>query len=73
MAVLLKGCIDQKGVLTDWLRAQPAPSPRRVWIATDPDHTARAVLLARKRAAFFLGGVGCRASGRGAGYGGFGT
>jgi hypothetical protein len=51
MAVLLKGCIDQKGVLTDWLRAQPAPSPRRVWIATDPDHTARAVLLARKRAA----------------------
>jgi hypothetical protein len=31
-----------------------APSPRRVWIATDPDHTARAVLLAR----LALGGRG---------------
>ena len=40
--------------LADWLRAQPAPSPRRVWIATDPDHTARAVLLAR----LALGGRG---------------
>ncbi len=47
MAVLLEGCIDQKGVLADWLRAQPVPSPRRVWIGTDPDHTVRAVLLAR--------------------------
>jgi hypothetical protein len=33
--------------LAAWLRAQPAPGPRRVWIATDPDHTARAVVLAR--------------------------
>jgi len=33
--------------LADWLRGQPGPSPRRVWIATDPDHTARAVVLAR--------------------------
>jgi hypothetical protein len=40
--------------LADWLRAQPAPWPRRVWIATDPDHTARAVLLVR----LALGGRG---------------
>ncbi|MCP9943506.1 hypothetical protein KBY70_14070 [Cyanobium sp. ATX 6E8] len=40
--------------LADWLRVQPVPSPRRVWIATDPDHTARAVLLAR----LALGGRG---------------
>jgi hypothetical protein len=40
--------------LADWLRAQPAPGPRRAWIATDPDHTARAVLLAR----LALGGRG---------------
>jgi hypothetical protein len=26
--------------LADWLRVQPGPSARRVWIATDPDHTA---------------------------------
>jgi len=37
----------QIAALADWLRTQPVPSPRRVWIATDPDHTARAVLLAR--------------------------
>jgi len=40
--------------LADWLRAQPGPSPRRVWIATDLDHTARAFLLAR----LALGGRG---------------
>ena len=33
--------------LAAWLQRQPAPAPRRVWIATDPDHTARAVLIAR--------------------------
>jgi hypothetical protein len=44
----------QISALADWLRVQPAPSPRRVWIATDPDHTARAVLLAR----LALGGRG---------------
>jgi uncharacterized SAM-binding protein YcdF (DUF218 family) len=31
--------------LTQWLRHQPPLA--QVWIATDPDHTARAVLLAR--------------------------
>ena len=30
-----------------WLRHQPSPRIARVWIATDPDHTARAVVLAR--------------------------
>jgi len=30
-----------------WLRHQPSPRSSRVWIATDPDHTARAVVLAR--------------------------
>ncbi len=45
--------------LADWLRAQPAPSPPRVWIATDPDHTARAVLLTR----LALGGRGPDAAG----------
>ena len=33
--------------LAHWLRRQPSPRSARVWIATDPDHTARAVLLAR--------------------------
>jgi hypothetical protein len=29
-------------VLAHWFRQQPSPSSARVWIATDPDHTARA-------------------------------
>jgi len=29
------------------MRHQPSPRSVRVWIATDPDHTARAVVLAR--------------------------
>ena len=33
--------------LAHWLRRQPSPRSARVWIATDPDHTARAVILAR--------------------------
>ena len=33
--------------LAHWLRHQPSPCSSRVWIATDPDHTARAVVLAR--------------------------
>ncbi|MCP9940799.1 hypothetical protein KBY70_00050 [Cyanobium sp. ATX 6E8] len=33
--------------LTHWLGHQPSPRSARVWIATDPDHTARAVVLAR--------------------------
>ena len=32
--------------LAHWLRHQPSPRIARVWIATDPDHTARAVVLA---------------------------
>jgi len=32
--------------LAHWLRRQPSPGSARVWIATDPDHTARASLLA---------------------------
>ena len=33
--------------LAHWLRHQPSPRSAWVWIATDPDHTARAVILAR--------------------------
>ncbi len=33
--------------LAHWLRLQPSPRSARLWIATDPDHTARAVVLAR--------------------------
>ena len=37
----------QVTALAHWLRHQPSPRSARVWIATDPDHTARAVVLAR--------------------------
>ena len=33
--------------LAHWFRHQPTPRSARVWIATDPDHTARVVVLAR--------------------------
>jgi len=33
--------------LAHWLRHQPSPRSAWVWIATNPDHTARAVVLAR--------------------------
>jgi len=33
--------------LADWLRRRQAQPPQRIWIATDPEHTARATLLAR--------------------------
>ena len=33
--------------LAHWLRHQPSPRSGRVWIATEPDHTARSVVLAR--------------------------
>jgi hypothetical protein len=33
--------------LAHWLRHQPSSCSAQVWIATDPDHTARAVVLAR--------------------------
>ena len=42
--------------LAHWLRHQPSPRSARVWIATDPDHTARAVILARS----VLGSQGIR-------------
>jgi len=44
--------------LAHWLRHQPSPHSARVWIATDPDHTARAVVLAR----IALGSQGIRVS-----------
>jgi len=31
----------------DWLRRRQAQPPQRIWIATDPEHTARATLRAR--------------------------
>ena len=33
--------------LAKWLQHRQAPAPQHLWIATDPDHTARATLLAR--------------------------
>ena len=33
--------------LAKLLQHRQAPAPQRIWIATDPDHTARATLLAR--------------------------
>ena len=46
---LLQGfdTVTQITALAHWLRHQPSPRSARVWIATDPDHTARAVVLAR--------------------------
>jgi hypothetical protein len=48
-AELLQGfdTATQITALAHWLRHQPPPRSARVWIATDPDHTARAVVLAR--------------------------
>jgi hypothetical protein len=49
MAEVLQGydTATQITALADWLRRRQAPPPQRIWIATDPDHTARATLLAR--------------------------
>ena len=49
IAELLQGfdTATQITALAHWLRRQPSPRSARVWIATDPDHTARAVVLAR--------------------------
>ena len=44
--------------LVHWLRHQPSPRSARLWIATDPDQTARAVILAR----IALGSQGIRVS-----------
>ena len=49
MPELLRGydTVTQIKALADWLQQRQAPAPQRLWIATDPDHTARATLLAR--------------------------
>jgi len=46
---LLQGydAATQITALAFWLRQRHSPPPRRLWIATDPEHTARATLLAR--------------------------
>jgi hypothetical protein len=33
--------------LADWLHRRQVGAPQRIWMATDPDHTARATLLVR--------------------------
>ena len=49
MPELLRGydTVTQITALANWLQHRQAPAPQRIWIATDPDHTARATLLAR--------------------------
>jgi len=49
MQELLQGydTATQITALADWLRRRYAPRPQRIWIATDPEHTACATLLAR--------------------------
>jgi len=49
MQELLQGydTATQITALADWLRRRQAQPPQRIWIATDPEHTARATLLAR--------------------------
>ena len=49
MQELLQGydTATQITALADWLRRRRAQPPQRIWIATDPEHTARATLLAR--------------------------
>ncbi len=49
MRCLLQGydTATQITALADWLRRCQAQPPRRIWIATDPEQTARATLLAR--------------------------
>ena len=41
------GTATQITAHSHWLRHQPPPCSGRVWIATDPDHKARAVIFAR--------------------------
>jgi len=49
MPELLQGydTATQITALALWLREHHSPPPRRLWITTDPDHTARATPLAR--------------------------
>ncbi|MCP9781585.1 MULTISPECIES: hypothetical protein [Cyanobium] len=49
MSELLQGfdTATQITALAQWFAQQQSPRPLRVWIATDPDHTARAVLNAQ--------------------------
>ncbi len=53
---LLEGydTVTQITALSGWLQRRQIPPPQRLWIATDPGHTARASLLAR----IALGGKG---------------
>jgi hypothetical protein len=49
MRELLQGydTVTQITALADWLRRRQAQPPQRIWIATDPEHTARATLAGR--------------------------
>ena len=49
MPELLQGYDTETQItaLANWLQHRQAPAPQRIWIATDPDHTARVTLLAR--------------------------
>jgi hypothetical protein len=49
MPELLRGydTVTQITALANWLQHRQVPAPQRIWIATDPDRTARATLLAR--------------------------
>lgn len=49
MQQLLEGydTATQITALADWLRRRQAQNAQRIWIATDPEHTARATPLAR--------------------------
>ena len=49
MPELLEGydTVTQITALAGWLQRRQAPLPQRVWIATDPSHSARATALAR--------------------------
>jgi hypothetical protein len=49
MPELLQGydTATQITALAEWLARRQASMPQRIWIATDPEHTARATLLAR--------------------------
>jgi len=49
MPELLQGydTATQISAQADWLRRRQAQPPQRIWIATDPEHTSYATLLAR--------------------------
>ena len=47
LSVVQARCLCWLALLAEAHEDQPSPRSARVWIATDPDHTARAVDLAR--------------------------